>query len=242
MTPGRGAATRPSLLGARVSRTQCLFRYFGGPFAAHAAEHVIVAMVAPLLLALARPLTLAMRALPAGRARRALLAAAHSRPVAWLLFPPTAALLDMGGLWVLHRTELLAAGHGHVLLYAAVQAHVLFAGLLFTFAVCRLDPMRRSWGLAWRGTALMVAGAAHAVLAKSLYAAPPPGTRFSTADLHTGALLMYYGGDLVEIALATVLAVQWYTSTGRARARRRRAAAAARPPSGAVWQPGSPVV
>ncbi|MGI5479979.1 hypothetical protein [Streptomyces lavendofoliae] len=31
---------------------------------------------------------------------------------------------------------------------------------------------------------------------------------------------MYYGGDLVELALAVVLAVQWYARTGRAHARR----------------------
>jgi putative membrane protein len=199
----------------------------GEPFTAHMAQHLIVAMVAPLLLALARPLTLALRVLPPGSARRALLAVAHSRPVVWLLFPPTAAVLDIGGLWVLYRTELLAAGHEHLLLHVAVHTHVVVAGLLFTFAVCRLDPMRRSWSLAGRGFTLLIAGAAHAVLAKSLYAAPPPGTHFAPSDLRTGAMLMYYGGDLVEIGLATVLAIQWYTGTGRAYARRRRAAPAA---------------
>lgn len=198
----------------------------GGPFTAHVIQHLIVAMAAPLLLALARPLTLALRALPVGSARRALLAVAHSRPVARLLFPPTAAVLDMGGLWVLHRSGLPAVGHRHVLLHAAVHTHILIAGLLFTFAICRLDPVRRSWGLALRGSTLLIAGAAHAVLAKSLYATPPPGTYFAPSDLRTGAVLMYYGGDVVEIGLATVLAVQWYAGTGRARARSRRRAQA----------------
>ena len=31
---------------------------------------------------------------------------------------------------------------------------------------------------------------------------------------------MYYGGDLVEVALAAALAVQWYGARGRAHARR----------------------
>lgn len=204
-----------------------LFPLNGGPFTAHMIQHLIVAMAAPLLLVLARPLTLALRVLPVGSARRALPAVAHSRPVAWLLFPPTAAVLDVGGLWALHRTGLAAACHEHVLLHAAVHTHVVLAGLLFTFAVCRLDPVRRSWGLAVRGSTLLIAGAAHAVLAKSLYATPPPGTHFAPSDLRTGAMLMYYGGDLVEIGLATVLAVQWYAGTGRAHARRRRRAEAA---------------
>ena len=97
--------------------------------------------------------------------------------------------------------------------------HVLAAGLLFTFTVCQLDPVRRRWSLAVRGAALLAGGAAHAILAKSLYAAPPPGTAFTTSDLHTGAQLMYYGGDLVEIALTVTLAVQWYNVTGRVHVR-----------------------
>ncbi|TDQ46120.1 cytochrome c oxidase assembly protein [Actinorugispora endophytica] len=194
----------------------------GGAFTAHMLQHLAVGMVAPLLLVLARPLTLLLRTLGPGRTRRRLLAVLHSRAAAWLVFPPLAAVLDIGGLWVLYRTPLLAATHHHPLVHAAVHAHVLAAGLLFSLAVCRLDPLRRRWGLAWRSTALLGAGAAHAVLAKTLYAVPPPGTGFPAADLRTGAKLMYYGGDLVEVALAAVLAVQWYAAAGRAQARARR--------------------
>ncbi len=148
-------------------------------------------MAAPLLLVLGRPLTLVLRTLPPGRTRRVCWPSTHSRPAAWLLFPPLAALLDIGGLWLLHRTPLLAATHHRPLLGTAVHLHVLAAGLLFTFAVCRLDPVRRRWSLAWRGTTLLAAGWAHAVLAKTLYAAPPPGTGFAADDVHTAARLMY---------------------------------------------------
>jgi putative membrane protein len=141
-----------------------------------------------------------------------------------------AALVDIGGLWLLHRTDLFAATHRQPLLYAVTQAHVLAAGLLFTFAVCQLDPVRRRWSLAVRGAALLAAGAGHAVLAKGLYAAPPPGTAFAADDLHTGAQLMYYGGDLVEVGLAVALAVQWYA--GRRASRVARWPGGASPPSG----------
>lgn len=200
----------------------------GGPFTAHMMQHLILGMTAPLLLVLARPLTLALRTLPPGVARRGLLTLAHSRFVGWLTFPPLAALLDVGGLWLLYRTELFAAMHHRPLLHAVVHAHVLATGVLFTFAVCRLDPVHRRWGLPLRGTTLLAVGAAHAALAKSLYVAPPPGSVFRTADLHTGSQVMYYGGDLVEAALATVLATSWYQFTGRVQARRRRRADAGR--------------
>ncbi|MDX3642130.1 cytochrome c oxidase assembly protein [Streptomyces sp. MB09-02B] len=204
----------------------------GGPFTVHVTRHLVAGMAAPLLLVLARPLTLSLRVLPPGRLRRALPAAAHARPATVLLLPPVAAVVDIGGLWLLHRTDLFAAAHRQPLLYAVTQTHVLAAGLLFTFAVCQLDPVRHRRGLALRGSALLAAGAAHAVLAKGLYAAPPPGTDFTAADLHTGAQLMYYGGDLAEIALAVTLAVQWYT--------RRHARRSTRWPEGASARSGTP--
>ncbi|WP_327191547.1 cytochrome c oxidase assembly protein [Streptomyces xinghaiensis] len=210
----------------------------GGPFTAHMAQHVSAGMAAPLLLVLARPVTLALRALPPGPARRGLLAAVRSRPAAWLVFPPLAALLDVGGLWVLYRTGLFAASHHEPLLHGLVHLHVVAAGLLFSFAVCAPEPLRHRWSLAWRGTTLLLTGAAHAVLAKSLYAVPPPGTGFGTADLRTGSQLMYYGGDLVELALAAALAVQWYAATGRARSRAGRSTGA--PGAGPAGAPRRP--
>jgi putative membrane protein len=188
----------------------------GGEFTAHMLQHVIVGMLAPLLLVLARPVTLALRALPPGRARRVLLAVARSRPATVLVFPPVAAALDVGGLWVLYRTHLFAATHDHPWQHALVHVHVFAAGLLFSAAVCQLDPLRHRYSILLRAATLVAAGTAHAVLAKSLWVAPPPGTAFSAADLHTGAELMYYGGDLAEIALAVVMAAQWYAAGGRA--------------------------
>lgn len=195
----------------------------GGEFTAHMGQHLIIGMAAPLLLVLARPVTLALRVLPAGSVRRSFLAAARSRPVSWFVFPPVAAIIDVGGLWLLYRTGLFAATHDRPWPHAAVHAHVLTAGVLFTFSLCRLDPVRRRCGLPLRAATLVAAGAAHSVLAKTLYATAPPGTAFTGHDLARGAEAMYYGGDLVEIALAAVLAWQWYTATGRhlAHARRR---------------------
>jgi putative membrane protein len=196
----------------------------GGEFTSHMGQHLIVGMVAPLLLVLARPLTLALRVLTGGP-RRILLSLSQS--ASWLVYPPVAAVLDVGGLWLLYRTGLFAATHDHPWLHAAVHLHVLIAGLLFTFSVCQLDPVRHRHGIVLRAGCLVLAGAAHAVLAKSLYGAAPPNTAFPTTDLARGAELMYYGGDLVEIVLAGVLAAQWYAVAGRdlTRARRHRSPA-----------------
>ncbi|MFF5703534.1 hypothetical protein ACFY7H_13645 [Streptomyces sp. NPDC012794] len=47
------------------------------------------------------------------------------------------------------------------------------------------------------------------------------GLLFTPADLRTGAQVLYCGGDLVEAAVAAVVAASWYRATGRARQRRR---------------------
>lgn len=195
---------------------------WGGPFTQHVVRHLVVAMMAPLLFVAAHPLTLALRALAPGGVRRRLVAVAHSGAVALLFFPPLAAVLDVGGLWLLYRTELFAATAHRPLLHSAVQVHMAAAGLLFTFAVCGLDPVRRRWSLGVRGATVLAAGTAHAVLARTLYSRPPPGTAFTTADLRLGAQWMYYGGDLAEAGLAVLMGVAWYAGAGRARARRRR--------------------
>jgi putative membrane protein len=58
---------------------------------------------------------------------------------------------------------------------------------------------------------LVVAGAAHASLAKLMYAHQwPVGADHPVADLQRGAELMYYGGDLVELLLAGALFWSWY--------------------------------
>src|SRR5690606_33876480 len=129
----------------------------GGPFTVHMTRHLLVGMAAPLPLVLARPLTLALRSLRPGPPRRTLPAVAHWRVSGWLLFPPVAAVLDVGGLWVLCRTPLLAAAHGRPRLHLLVHAHVFAAGVLFAAAICQLDPVRRRWGLPLRGLTLLAA-------------------------------------------------------------------------------------
>ncbi|WP_106399026.1 cytochrome c oxidase assembly protein [Actinocorallia populi] len=194
----------------------------GGEFTAHMLQHLVIGMAGPLLLILARPVTLLLRMLPPGRTRRTLLAVVQSRVAAVLVFPPVAALIDVGGLWVMYRTPLLAAVHDQPWAHALLHLRVFAAGMLFTTALCRLDPMRHRYSLTLRAGTLVVASAAHAVLAKSLWAAPPPGLAFAADDLHAGARLMYYGGDLVEVGLALVIVLGWYADTGRALQRRRR--------------------
>jgi putative membrane protein len=117
-------------------------------------------------------------------------------------------LLDAGGLWVLYATPLYRMALQHPAVHAAVQAHVFAAGFLLAAALVGPDPMPHRGSVRARAAALVVFLAAHGVLAKFLYAHPPAGVPGGEAE--RGAMLMYYGGDLVDAALLVLLGLRWY--------------------------------
>jgi putative membrane protein len=90
---------------------------------------------------------------------------------------------------------------------------VLLAGVLFTASVVGRDPAPHRTALEVRAAVLVGVMAAHGILAKSLYAGPPPGVPAARAE--AGAQVMYYGGTVVELALLVLLGVEWYRRTGR---------------------------
>jgi putative membrane protein len=183
-------------------------------FTAHMAGHLLVGMLAPLLLVLAGPLTVLLQALPVHRAR-ALSRLLQHGSVRALTHPVTAAVLNAGGLWLLYTTDLYPAMGEHEALHVLVHLHVLASGYLLTAALIGVDPAPHRPGFASRAVVLVLFLAAHAVLAKYLYAHPPAGVPAEQAQ--RAGMLMYYGGDLVDVVLITVLCRQWYAAAGRRR-------------------------
>jgi len=207
----------------------CVVLGSGGPLAtahgdlrAHMAGHLLLGMVAPLLLVLARPVTLALRTLPLHAARR-LSRVLRSMPLRVLGDPFAAVVLNAAGLWVLYGTGLLTATAHSPGPHALVSVHVLLTGWLATAAVLALDPAPHRRGVTARAVALAAGAAAHDVLAKTLYAHPPAGTTRAAE----GAELMYNGGTVVHLLVAAVLWRQWYVSRGAVRSAERVAPAPA---------------
>ncbi len=188
---------------------------------AHMIQHLLLGMFAPLALVLAGPVTLLLGVLPVacrGTVRRLV----HSPVLRGLVHPAVAAVLDMGGLYLLYLTPLYAVTSTSALAHHAVNLHFLLAGCLFTWSIAGLDPLPRRPSVTIRALVLVAAGAAHAYLAKLLHArAPglPPGGSHGPEQVQAAAQLMYYGGDLAELALAVALFAIWYR-TGRAGAER----------------------
>jgi putative membrane protein len=179
-------------------------------FAAHMVGHLLLGMAAPLLLVLAAPVTLALRALPTRRARL-LSRLLRSGPARLLTHPVTAAALNAGGLWILYTTSLYQQMAHHPWPHLLMHTHVLVAGYLFTAAIIGVDPAPHRPGHRLRAAVLVAFLAAHGMLAKHLYAHPPPGV--PEAQAQAGGQLMYYGGDLLDLILIAIFCWQWYAAT-----------------------------
>ncbi|HMM95484.1 cytochrome c oxidase assembly protein [Phycicoccus sp.] len=179
-----------------------------GGFAGHMVVHLLVGMLAPVALVLEAPVTLALRALPTARAV-ALVRVLRSRPVRALSVPWLARLLDVGGLWVLYCTPLYRAMTTSPAVGLLVQVHVLFAGCLFAWSVAGPDPVPDRPSVPQRLVVLGVAVAAHAVLAQLLHAGLLVDVPGPADERMAGAQLMYWFGDLAEVALALAVLSSW---------------------------------
>ncbi|WP_229406733.1 MULTISPECIES: cytochrome c oxidase assembly protein [Micromonospora] len=187
-----------------------------GGFAAHAWQHLLVGMLAPLGLVLGAPVTLALRSIDRRRGR-ALVRLLRRPALAALGHPVTGLALTTGGLYALYLTPLYRATLAHPALHHLVHLHFLLSGLLFTWSVAGPDPGPHRPRVPARLVVLGVAVAAHAALAQLLYAGLAVDVPAPPEQLRAGATVMYYGGDLAEIALALALLATW-----RPRVRHRR--------------------
>ncbi|WP_199439891.1 cytochrome c oxidase assembly protein [Umezawaea beigongshangensis] len=182
---------------------------------AEVVAHLLLGVVAPLLLVLGTPVTLLLRALPAPSARR--VTRVLGTPAARIATSPvTAALLSVGGLWLLHTTALHDVVAGSAALTTAVHLHFLLSGYLFTAGVLGVDPAPHLPSFPRRAVVLVLATAAHAVLAKHVYATPPPGVSADQAQI--AGLLLWYGGDAAHLPLLVVFCRRWLRRASPVRA------------------------
>lgn len=183
---------------------------------AHMVQHLLLGMYAPLALVLGAPVVLLLGASgPTWRHRVARFLGARFVCVA--AHPFVAVAVSTGGLYLLYLTPLLRLSQQEPLVHHVVSLHLVVAGGLLAWSVVAPDPAPRRPGMPVRLVALVVSAAAHAALAKVLYVR---ATELSSEGVASGAptqaaaQLMYYGGDVAEVLLATALFAGWYRRRG----------------------------
>jgi putative copper resistance protein D len=146
--------------------------YASALFSVHMVQHMLLAMLAPPLLALGAPVTVLLRCSSPPLRRKVLLPILHSRVVAALSWPLVA--------WAVFSIVLLAT-HFSPLFDAALEnrdlhnlEHLLYlgAGLLFWWPVIGADPIRWRLGRAARLAYLGAAMPVNTAIGLAIYFAP----------------------------------------------------------------------
>jgi cytochrome c oxidase assembly factor CtaG len=200
-------------------------------FSAHMIQHMVLAMLVPVLLVLAAPSTLALRVLPARRGepgpREWLVAVLHSRVVGFFSHPLVAAPIFVGSFYGLYFTSLfgtLMSSHwGHI----AMQSHFLLAGYLFFWGLIGIDPGPRRLPYIGRLFVHLVVMPLHAffniailstttVLAGEYFRSlNRPYLTDLLADQHLGAGIGWAMGELPMLMVVVAIGVQWMRSDER---------------------------
>ncbi|WP_130416945.1 cytochrome c oxidase assembly protein [Xylanimonas ulmi] len=220
----------------------------GGPtiygevlFSAHMVQHMVLALLVPLLLVLAAPITLLLRAVPGRRdgsrgPREWVLGFVHSRWGRTVSQPLIAGLVFVAGMIVFYYTPLfdwsLRSHVGHVWMVV----HFTLAGYLFANALIGIDPGPSRPPYPQRIILLFATMAFHAFFGvalmsqTTLLAADWFGNMgrawggSAIADQQRGGDIAWGIGELPTLALAIAVAVLWARSDEREARRRDRQA------------------
>lgn len=211
-------------------------------FSAHMGSHMLLGMVAPILLVLGAPITLALRTLPGPRqpgevSPRALLTSLlHSPFMRFLTHPVVGPALFVGSLFALYFTDLfgfLMASHwGH----GAMQLHFLAVGALYYYVIIGVDPSPRTLPPVVRFAILMFTIPFHAFFSVALMSARNviaepywliinrPYRTDLLSDQYLGGGISWAMGEVPLVLVFGALFVQWIRSDVREARRRDRAA------------------
>ncbi|HMM95253.1 cytochrome c oxidase assembly protein [Phycicoccus sp.] len=201
-------------------------------FSSHMVMHMAVAMIVPLFLVPAAPVTLALRALPSRRdktwgPRELLLQVVHSRALRVLANPVVAAAFFFFSLAAFYYTGLfdlaLTTHTGHLLM----MAHFLLTGYLFVWVMIGIDPGVPRWSPLMLLVILFATVSFHAFFGVALTGstdllAPDFFTAINLPwgpdpllDQHTAGEIAWGIGEAPTLTLAVIVAVQWFRSESR---------------------------
>lgn len=208
-------------------------RYAPAMFSVHMANHMLLSMVAPVLLVLGAPVTLALRALPvAGKGsppgpREWLLALVRSPLAKVLTHPVVALLLFVGSFYALYFSGLFDAALNYHWAHLLMNAHFLLAGYVFYWPVIGIDPAPRRLPHLGRLGLLFAAMPFHAffgvilmskqtLIGETFYQSlRVPWITDLLSDQRLGGGIAWAAGELPVLLVLIALLVQWARADDR---------------------------
>ena len=214
-------------------------------FSAHMIQHMVLAMVVPVFVALSAPVTLALRALPVRATtlsgdvsrgpREWLLVLVHSRLGQFFAHPVVAAVNFVASMLLFYYTGLFEWSRRRSVGHLFMVVHFTLVGYLFVNSLVGIDPGPRRLGYPQRLLTLFATMAFHAFFGVSLVSGDSllvadwfgllgrPWGASAIADQQTGGAITWGIGELPTLALAIGVALAWSRDDDRtARQRDRR--------------------
>jgi cytochrome c oxidase assembly factor CtaG len=195
-------------------------------FSVHMSQHLLLAYVAPPLLALGAPITLALAASRPGTRRRLLLPALRSRPVAVLSMPLVGWSLFVISGFAIHFSGLFEAALVTPWVHTVEHGLFLGIGLLYWWPIVGVDPSPHRLSYPGRLLSLSMAMVVSGFVAVAIYSAdrplyawyaalPEPWGPSALADQRWAAALMWVMGSLILIVAGLLVAAAWKRADDR---------------------------
>ncbi len=227
---GRSLSFVAAMAAAALATVSGLGVYDDTLLSVHMAQHMILAMVVPLAMALGAPITLALRTLPR-RPRRWLLAVLHSRVARVLTFPPLTFTLFVVTPWSLYFSGWYTATLHHDYLHEMTHLHMVLVGCLFFWPLVGVDPLPGRIGYPFRVLLTVLTLPFHAFMGVTILQQQqliggswypdlhhgPMGAWLPTpqADQHLAGGILWSSGDVVGLLFFVALFAQWARSSMR---------------------------
>ena len=196
-------------------------------FSIHMVQHLLITMVAPPLLLLGAPITLALQAWP-GTPRRWLLATLRSGPARLFGNPLVAWALFFVVLWGIHFTWIYEAALHNNGLHALEHIALLVTALLFWMPIVRADPSPSGLSYPARILYLFVAMPAMAFLGLTIVSsrhvlyptyAHADGVARALADQRAAGAIMWAGTMVLIVPALGFVLLDWMRADEREAAR-----------------------
>jgi len=227
---GRSLAFGAAMVFAALATVSGLAAYDDTLLSVHMVQHMILAMLVPLGMALGAPITLALRTLPR-RPRGWLLVVLHSRVAKVLTFPPLTFALFVLTPWALYFSGWYSATLHSDYLHETTHLHMVLVGCLFFWPLVGIDPVPGRIGYPFRmllvmltlpfhafmgvtimGQETLIGGSWYPELAEGPMGAWLPDPRL---DQHLAGGILWATGDAIGLLFFAALFVQWVRSSMR---------------------------
>ncbi len=183
--------------------------YDDSVFVVHVVQHWLLMSVAPILMVLGAPVTLAIQAGNRGFQRR-VISVLHSKPARLLSHPAVVGFLNYGTMYSYFMTSLYALSVVHPLYHDFTHLQFFAVGYLFWWQVVGLDssPRRASFGV--RAGFLVLGVPFDTFLGIALMSSRYPiAPQHTVADTRNGGAVLWILFGLTMMAGLGVVVYQW---------------------------------